>query len=90
MAQQLRALAALSEGLSSNPSKKFRRDQKQVFCQTAINGHRPKLKIQINGIDTGADVTVMSPKYWHPDWPLKYSASRDWTFISDETKCVMG
>ena len=48
-----------------------------------------KKKIQINGIDTGADVTVMSPKYWHPDWPLKYSASRDWNFIPDKTKDQM-
>lgn len=34
------------------------------------------LKMQINGIeikglvDAGADVTIISPKSWHPDWFL--------------------
>jgi hypothetical protein len=39
-----------------------------VFWQTTINDQRPKLKIQINGIeieglvDMGADVSIISPK----------------------------
>ena len=44
-----------------------------MFWQTTINDQRPKLKIQINGIeieglvDTGGDVTIMSPKSWYAD-----------------------
>lgn len=42
---------------------------KQVFWQTGTNGQRPKLKIQINGIeieslvDTGAEITIISLQY---------------------------
>ena len=53
-----------------------RKTIKQVFWQTSIDNKRPKLKIQINGIviegllDAGTDITIISPKSWHPDWPL--------------------
>lgn len=48
-----------------------------MFWQTAINAQRPKLKLQINGteieglVDTGADITIISPKSWHPYWSLQ-------------------
>lgn len=51
--------------------------RKQVFWQNAVNDQRSKLKIQINGIeikglvDTGADVTIISPKSWDSDWLLQ-------------------
>lgn len=50
---------------------------KQIFWQTSINEQRPKLRIRINGlvleglVDTGADVTIITPKSWHPNWPLQ-------------------
>ena len=49
---------------------------KQLFWQTSINDQRPKLKMQINDIiieglvDTDADVTIIAPESWHPNWPL--------------------
>ncbi|KAL6040906.1 hypothetical protein STEG23_037882 [Scotinomys teguina] len=50
---------------------------KRIFWQTSINEQRPKLRIRINGlvleglVDTGADVTIITPKSWHPNWPLQ-------------------
>ena len=51
--------------------------RKQVFWQAAINDQRSKLKIHVNGteveglVDTSTDVRIISPKSWHPAWPLK-------------------
>ena len=51
--------------------------EQKVFWPTAINDQRPKLKVQINGVeieglvDTGADVTIISTKPWHIYWPLQ-------------------
>lgn len=50
---------------------------KKIFWQTSINEQRPKLTIKINGVllsglvDTGADVTIIAPEFWHPTWPLQ-------------------
>lgn len=47
--------------------------RKQVFCQIAVSDQSSKLKIQIDEVaiesllDTEADVTIISPKSWHPD-----------------------
>lgn len=63
-----------------------------MFWQTTINDQRPKLKIQINGIeieglvDTGADVMIISPKSQIGLFRDTHSASRDWNFISSKTK----
>lgn len=44
---------------------------------TSIEDKRPKLKILVNNIeiegmvDTGADVTIISPKSWPTSWPLQ-------------------
>lgn len=59
-----------------------------MFWETAVDDQRPKLKIQINsieieGFDTGADVMIILPEFWHElaSSGGKYSASRDWNFI---------
>lgn len=47
-----------------------------VFWQTIVNDQRPKLNLQVNDIkiglvDTGADITIISPKSWDSKWPLQ-------------------
>ena len=50
---------------------------KYVFWKTVVNDQRPKLMVQMNGIDieglvdTGADVTIISPKSWNSGYPLQ-------------------
>lgn len=50
---------------------------KCVCWQTVVNDQRPKLKLQVNGIeiedlvDTGADVTIISQKSQNSEWSLK-------------------
>ena len=52
-------------------------NKKRVFWQTSINDQRLKLRVRINGIviigliDTGADVSIITPESWHPNWPLQ-------------------
>ena len=52
-------------------------NRKHIFWQTSINDQRPKLRVHINGIviigliDTGADVSIITPESWHPIWPLE-------------------
>jgi hypothetical protein len=42
-----------------------------------INDQRPKLMLQMNGVDiemlvdTGIDVSMLSQKSWNLDWPLQ-------------------
>lgn len=49
---------------------------KKVLWCIIINDQRPKLKIQINGIETEVlvktreDITIISRKYWHLYWPF--------------------
>ena len=53
------------------------RNRKRIYWQTSINDQRPKLRVCINGIfiegllDTGADVSIITPESWHPNWPLE-------------------
>ncbi len=53
------------------------KDELRVFWQTSINDQRPKLRVCVNGIfitgllDTGADVSIITPESWHPYWPLQ-------------------
>ena len=53
------------------------RNRKHIYWKTSINDQRPKLRVRVNDIvmeellDTGAEVTIITPKSWHPDWPLK-------------------
>lgn len=62
---------------STDESKVPKNTIKRIFWQTSINEQRPKLKILFNGrmleglVDTGADVTIITPESWHPHWPLK-------------------
>lgn len=50
---------------------------KCMFWQTVINDQRPKLKLQVNGIeienlgDIGVDVTIISQSSWNSEWPLQ-------------------
>ena len=50
---------------------------KRIFWQTSINDQRPKLRVSINDIviegllDTGADMSIITPESWHPDWSLQ-------------------
>ena len=59
-----------------NESKNSGGQSKRIFWQTYINDQRPKLRVCINGIfiegllDTGADVSIITPESWHPNWPL--------------------
>ena len=47
-------------------------NKKHVFWQTSINDQRPKLRVRIYGIvivgliDTGSDVSIITPESWHP------------------------
>ena len=49
----------------------------QIFWQTSTDDQRPKIKILINNIeikqmvDTGADVTIILPKFWPSDLPFQ-------------------
>ena len=60
-----------------NESKNSVGQSKRIFWQTSINDQRPKLRVCINGIfidgllDTGADVSIITPEPWHPNWPLQ-------------------
>ena len=60
-----------------NESKNSVEQSKRIFWQTSINDQRPKLRVCINGIfidgllDTGADVSIITPEPWHPNWPLQ-------------------
>jgi hypothetical protein len=62
---------------STNNSKDLKRGQKQIFWQTSIEDQRPKLRILVNNIEiegmvnTGANVTIISPKSWLADWPFQ-------------------
>lgn len=53
------------------------KDTKNIFWQTTLNNKRPKLKLQLDGIelkslvDTEADITITSQNVWNPDWPLQ-------------------
>ena len=48
-----------------------------MFWQIVVNDQRPKLMVQMNGVnieglvDTGADVNILSQKSWNLDWPLQ-------------------
>ena len=50
---------------------------KYVFWKTVVNDQRPKLMVQMNGIDIEglvdirADVSILSQKSWSPYWPLQ-------------------
>ena len=52
-------------------------NRKRIFWQTFINDQRPKLRVHINDtvieelLDTGADVTIITPESWHPNWPIQ-------------------
>lgn len=67
--------------VSAGKTKFSGETMKQVFWQTSIHYQRLKLKIWINGIvidgllDTGVDVTILLPKYWHPVLPLRGKCS---------------
>lgn len=47
-----------------------------MFWETVINDQRPKLKLQVNGIeivglvDTGTDITIIYQKSWNSEWLL--------------------
>ena len=60
---------------SINKTKFLKETIKPALWQTFINDQRPKRWINdilIEGLlDTGPDVTIISPKSWHPDWPLR-------------------
>lgn len=50
---------------------------KWIFGQTSTNEEKQKLKVQINYViqglvDTGTDILVISLKFCHPNWLLKY------------------
>ena len=69
------ALNVIKERTDSVDKTKYSGEtRKQVFWQIAISDQRPKLKIQINGIeieglvDIGTDITIISPKSWYQDW----------------------
>jgi hypothetical protein len=51
---------------------------KTIFWQPTVNDKRPKLKLQLYGMeikdlmDTGADVTIiLSQDSWNPSWSLQ-------------------
>ena len=52
-------------------------NRKCIFWQTSINYQQPNLRVHINNIvvkgllDTGADVTIITPEYCHLIWPLQ-------------------
>ena len=48
-------------------------NRKRILWQTSINDQRPKPRVRINGIvivgliDTGVDVSSITPESWHPN-----------------------
>ena len=60
-----------------NESRNLRGQSKRIFWQTSINEQRPQLRVCVNGklitglLDTGADVSIITPESWHPHWPLQ-------------------
>lgn len=50
---------------------------KMNVLETVVNYQRPKLMVQMNGVDieglvdTGADISILSQNSWNPDQPLK-------------------
>ena len=60
-----------------NESRNLIGQSKRIFWQTSINEERPKLRVCVNGkfitglLDTGADVSIITPESWHPHWPLQ-------------------
>ena len=59
-----------------NESRNLRGQSKRIFWQTSINDQTPKLRVCVNFkfitglLDTGADVSIITPESWHPHWPL--------------------
>ena len=57
-----------------------------------------KVKLQVNSVeieglvDTGVDVTIISPKSWNSEWPLHnvHTVYGNWYITSNKTKCTMG
>ena len=49
---------------------------KHMFWKTVLNDQRPKLMVQMNGVDievlvdTGSDINMLSQLSWNPDYPL--------------------
>jgi hypothetical protein len=66
-----------AEASSVDNSKGLKGSQKPVFWQTSIEYQRLKLRILVNNVeiegmvDTGADVTIISPKSWPVSWLLQ-------------------
>ena len=60
-------------------------NKKHTFWQTSINDQTPKLRACINGtvivdlIDTGTNMSAITPEFWHPNWLLRgrYSITRN-------------
>lgn len=47
-----------------------------MFWPTVVINQKPKLKLQMNDfeiglVDTGADVTIISPKSWNAKWSVQ-------------------
>ena len=70
--------AVLDDGINMEDKSKFSiGNRKHIFWQTSINFQRSKLRVHINNIvieeslDTGVDVTIITPESWHADWPLQ-------------------
>ena len=68
----------LDDGISmENEYKTPVGHRKLIFWQNSINDQRQKGKVCINVIfiegllDTGADVSIITPESWHVNWPLK-------------------
>ena len=54
-------------------SKILIENRKHMFWQTFINDPRPKLRVHITNIviEGFLDVTIITPKSWHLNWPLQ-------------------
>ena len=68
----------LNDGLNLEDKSEIQIGNKKcIVWQTSINDQRPKLRVRINGIvivgliDTGADVSIITPESWHPNLPLQ-------------------
>ena len=74
-----------------------RDNTKRIFWQPSIKEQRPKLRVRVDNVyiqglvDTGADVSIITPQSWHPRWPLqsRYSVSGYWNIIESETEFKM-